>query len=75
MSDKDGGGIHQSPSFTFAPSDPAPAKPADQNLGQAAVASNPYQWNDEPTAAVSEYPESMPTLTDGRFFIQCPSTY
>ena len=75
MSDKDGGGIHQSPSFTFAAVDPASARPvAEQNVGQTAAAagSNPYQWNDEPTAAVSaEYPESMPTPTDGMSFIHC----
>jgi hypothetical protein len=70
MSDKDGGGIHQSPSFTFAAMDPASARPvAEQNVGQSAAASNPYQWSDEPTAAVSaEYPDSMPTPTDGRSF-------
>jgi hypothetical protein len=68
MSDKDGGGIHQSPSFTFAAVDPASTRPvAEQNVGQSAAASNPYQWNDEPTAAVSaEYPDSFPTSTDGR---------
>jgi hypothetical protein len=72
MSDKDGGGIHQSPSFTFAAVDPASARPvAEQNGGQSAAASNPYQWNDEPTAAVSvEYPDPIPTPTDGRSFIR-----
>jgi hypothetical protein len=70
MSDKDGGGIHQSPSFTFAAVDAPPARPvAEQNVGQSAAASNPYQWSDEPTAAVSaEYPDSVPTPTDGRSF-------
>ena len=69
MSDKDGGGIHQSPSFTFAAADTAEARPAaEQNVGQAEPAAgvNPYQWNDEPTAAVpAEYPDSVPTPTDG----------
>jgi len=71
MSDKDGGGIHQSPSFTFAAVDPVSARPvAEQNVGQTAAGTNPYQWNDEPTAAVSaEYPDSTPTPTDGRSFI------
>jgi len=77
MSDKDGGGIHQSPSFTFAAVDPASVRPAaDQNLGQAATAaaagSNPYQWSNEPTALVSaDYPDSMPTPTDGMSFMHC----
>jgi hypothetical protein len=70
MSDKDGGGIHQSPSFTFAAVDTASVRPvAEQNVGQSAAASNPYQWSDEPTAAVpAEYPGSVPTPTDGRSF-------
>jgi hypothetical protein len=71
MSDKDGGGIHQSPSFTFAQMDAAtPARPAmDQNVGQAtAVQTNPYQWNDGPTAAISgaEITDAYPTPTDGK---------
>jgi hypothetical protein len=68
MSDKDGGGIHQSPSFTLAPADVAPVRPAvDQNVGQpTAGQTNPYQWNDGPTAAASgTYPDANPTLTDG----------
>jgi hypothetical protein len=73
MSDKDGGGIHQSPSFTFAAADSASVRPvAEQTVGQAAASAgtNPYQWTDEPTAAVSaEYPVSMPTPTDG---MSCP---
>lgn len=70
MSDKDGGGIPQSPSFTFAAADPAAIKPAaEQNIGQAETAAgvNPHQWSDQPTAAVpAEYPGSVPTPTDGR---------
>ena len=70
MSDKDGGGIHQSPSFTFSAVDPAAARPvAEQSVGQveSAAGVNPYQWDDQPTAAVpAEYPNSVPTPTDGR---------
>jgi len=73
MSDKDGGGIHQSPSFTFAAADPAAVRPvAEQNIGQAEPAGgvNPYQWSDEPTAAVpAEYTNSVATPTDGRSFV------